>query len=105
MKIAINATDKGHFKLSDLAKEKIAERKGIKSDKLRSYRYENRADPDLIAVVGELGAAASGGKSDIHVIETPDSVEKYVIYEYDGLEIIIEAGHYWDYGNHYEASN
>ena len=102
MKIAINASD-GRFGLSPLAKEKIAERKGTRVRNLNSYRYFNRADPDLIAVVEELGAAASDSKADIHVIEIPDSVDKFSIFEYDGIEIVIEEGHFWDCGDHYEV--
>lgn len=58
-------------------------------------RPEDRADPDLVAVVEELGAqAASGSCGKLHVIEIPDGVE-YEIDDYDGLESAHEKHRSW----------
>ena len=102
MKVAISAGF-GGFWLSEFAKAKIADRKGVRVRGLKTFRRENRTAPDLIAVVEELGAAASDSKGDIRVIEIPDSVDEFSIFEYGGIEIVIEEGHFWDYGGHYEV--
>jgi hypothetical protein len=54
----------------------------------------DRDDPDLVAVVRNLGAAANGQHSDLRVVEVPDDVEWYVD-EYDGLEQIRENHRTW----------
>ena len=115
MKIAINKCY-GGFRLSPLAEKLILERKGQKalfkdsftgeevsfekaqkSGVLRIYsnlREINRNDPDLIAVIEEIGQKASTSVSDIQVIEIPDGVE-WVIEEYDGIEWISEKHRVW----------
>lgn len=53
-----------------------------------------RNDPDLVAVVEELGEAANGAHARLKVIEIPDDVE-WEIEEYDGMEWIAEAHRVW----------
>ena len=50
-----------------------------------SDRDIERHDPDLVAVVEELGAKADGSCASLRVVEIPDGVE-YAIDEYDGQE-------------------
>lgn len=57
-------------------------------------RPEDRADPDLVAVVEELGAAANGRHAELAVVEIPDDVE-YQIDEYDGIEWVAEKHRTW----------
>ncbi len=73
----------GGFGLSDLAKQKLAERKGVTVDELPYERRLERHDPDLVAVVEELGAAASDKFADLQVTQVEGS---YRIQEYDGFE-------------------
>lgn len=55
---------------------------------------EDRTDPDLIAVVEELGAKASGRFAQLVIIEIPDDVE-WEIEEYDGIEWVSEVHRTW----------
>ena len=51
-----------------------------------STRPEDRTDPDLIAVIEELGTkAASGANAELEIIEIPPGT-LYRITEYDGYE-------------------
>ena len=120
MKVAINRCF-GGFGISNEAFEKILDRKGIAFDKVESDEgrkfigatyydaghagdddhylsdydmTENRADPDLIAVIEELGDKANTQYSDIAIIEIPDDV-KWHIHEYDGLEHVAEDHRTW----------
>jgi hypothetical protein len=54
-------------------------------------RPENRTDPDLIAVIEELGKEASGILAHIEIVEIPEEVTDWYIDEYDGLETIREG--------------
>lgn len=122
MKVVINGCH-GGFSISDEAFELYLNRKGIEYDvvegKLFSYPYNNyytkghageepyymssysmissdkdRADPDLIAVVEELGELSWGFAAELKVVEIPDDVE-WCIMEYDGLEHIAEKHRTW----------
>jgi hypothetical protein len=53
-----------------------------------------RDDPDLIAVVTEMGEAANGECAKLAIVEIPDGVE-FQIEEYDGNEHIAEAHRTW----------
>jgi hypothetical protein len=55
--------------------------------------YE-RTDPDLVAVVQDLGVKANGQFAKLAIVEIPDSVE-YEIDEYDGQESIHEKHRTW----------
>jgi hypothetical protein len=118
MKVAINRCF-GGFGISDEAFEKLLNRKGIEFDKVEkessflgatyyqaghagnddyyisNYEHcENRADPDLIAVIEEMGEKANSWAADIAIIEIPDDV-KWHIHEYDGLEHVAEDHRTW----------
>jgi hypothetical protein len=118
MKVAINKCF-GGFSISDEAFEKLLERKGIAFDKvlneskfmgssyyaaghegddahyLSEYTFcENRADPDLIAVIEEMGEASNGMCAEITIIEIPDDV-KWHVSEYDGMEHVAEDHRTW----------
>lgn len=54
----------------------------------------DRSDPDLAAVVEELGDKASGPFAALHVVEIPDGVD-YEVDEYDGVESIHEKHRRW----------
>lgn len=53
-----------------------------------------RNDPDLVAVVEELGRAASGSLASLYVVEIPDDVD-WEIEEYDGVEHVAEKHRTW----------
>lgn len=53
-----------------------------------------RDDPDLVAVVRELGAKASGRFASLSIVEIPDHVQ-WEIEEYDGLEHVAENHRTW----------
>lgn len=118
MKIAINR-EFGGFSLSDKAFEKLLTLKNIEFEiektnsffvgnayymaghehtddtYLAKYKfYENRADADLIAVIEELGDAASDNFANVAIIEIPDDVEWH-ISEYEGLEHVAENHRTW----------
>lgn len=120
MKIAINRCF-GGFGLSLPAFEELLKRKGIAFDKtpskfkireddsnywnaghageeehfLSEYDfYSDRADPDLIAILEEMGDAANGWSSEIAIVEIPDDV-KWHIEEYDGREHVAEDHQTW----------
>ena len=119
-KIAINRCF-GGFGLSDEAFEKLLTRKGIAFEKvvnpekssllgtsyfnaghageddqyLAQYElFENRADPDLIAVIEEMGDAANGWAAEITIVEVPADAQWHVA-EYDGLEHVAENHRTW----------
>ena len=118
MKVVINRCF-GGFGLSELAFEKLLDRKNIKWERQESTSafldaayfkaghadddnyyladydfYEDRSDVDLVAVVEELGQKANGKYAELAVIEIPDDVEWYV-EEYDGREHIAERHRTW----------
>ena len=95
--------------MSNEAFERLLHRKGIDFeiviDKFGQERYvshclsqydfhEDRSDPDLVAVVEELGDRADGWASELVVVEVPDNV-KWHIEEYDGCEHIAEDHRTW----------
>jgi len=117
MKIVIN-TDFGGFSLSDQAFELLLTRKSIKFEVeetdsfignayylanrphtdatyISQYEfYEQRNDPDLIAVVEQLGEAACGRYANLKIVDVPDGVEWHIC-EYDGMEHIAEKHRTW----------
>jgi hypothetical protein len=59
-----------------------------------SNRPDNRADPNLVRMVEELGDAANGQHAQLSVVEIPDGVE-WEIDEYDGIESVHEVHRSW----------
>lgn len=55
---------------------------------------DDRTDPDLIAVVEELGPAASGSCAKLKIVEIPDGIN-WKIDEYDGYESVEEVHRSW----------
>ena len=122
MKVVIN-TCFGGFGLSDEAFEKFLERKGIAFEKVVSTERislfgttyfeaghagdndhslwqhqfcenQNRSDPDLIAVIEEMGEFANSWASELTIVEVPDDA-KWHIHEYDGMEHVAEDHRIW----------
>lgn len=118
MKVAINRCY-GGFGISDPAFEKLLERKGIEFDVVPSdssllgnsyYRkgysgdvehylseYDMasvRSDPDLIAVIEEMGKESWSWAAEIVIVEVPDDVAWH-IDEYDGIEHVAENHRTW----------
>ena len=54
----------------------------------------DRTDPDLVAVVQELGKKAQGRCAELKIVEIPDDVE-WQIEEYDGSEWVAEKHRTW----------
>jgi hypothetical protein len=123
MKVAINRCF-GGFGISNEAFEKLLERKGIefqkvpakfkfRDDEFDYYKagvepcddtyiseydlYEDRSDPDLIAVIEEMKDDANNWAAEIAIVEIPDGV-KWHIHEYDGMEHVAEDHRTW-YGD------
>jgi hypothetical protein len=120
MKVVINRCF-GGFGLSKYAFELLLQRKGVEYETrpakfaigdhdvdyyhkghlgedehfITGYEFfDNRSDPDLIAVVEEMGAAADGWAAELAVVEIPDDV-KWHIHEYDGMEHVAEDHRTW----------
>ena len=90
MKIVIN-TIHGGFSLSPKASQRYKERTG---KTIGAYPDIERNDPDLVAVVEELGDRACGSWSRLKVVDVPDDVDWY-IEEYDGKEHVAEQHRRW----------
>ena len=94
-KVVIN-TCFGGFGLSDKAWDLLIERTGKSLDELKDeYIYLGckkdgaRSCPHLIAVVEELGEAASAEDyAELEVVELEDKHGRYQIDEYDGRESV-----------------
>jgi hypothetical protein len=119
-RVAINRCF-GGFGISDEAFEKLLIRKGIAFDKVEPEHksllsgvtyyaaghsgdddhhlseydfFSDRSDPDLIAVIEELGKDSWGWASELAIVDIPDDVEWH-IDEYDGLEHVAENHRTW----------
>jgi hypothetical protein len=95
MKVVINHCY-GGFSVS----EKVMERLGVDSPYLSPWgtREEvTRINPELIAIIEELGSEESSGKcANLVIVEIPfDSAEGWHIEEYDGFEWISENHRTW----------
>lgn len=86
-----NPNDADYFVTKDFGREVSAEEDAFYDAILPSF---TRTDPDLIAVIEEMGEAANGDHSILKVIEIPDDVE-WQIGEYDGVEWIEEKHRRW----------
>jgi len=114
IKVVINS-DYGGFGLSDAAIREVARRKGLEltgydksfalgvciyTDQFGDEFYDrnlDRDDPDLIAVVEEMGASANGLCAELVVVEVPDDVSWH-IEEYAGMEWVAETHRTWGAG-------
>lgn len=85
MKIVINACF-GGFSVS----KEVYERLGKEWDGY-GYAFDNdRTNPDLIAVIKEIGSKrASGHCAELKVINIPEDATDWEINEYDGSEDIV----------------
>lgn len=115
MKIVINRCY-GGFGLSDMAFEKLLNRKGILfeiEDRNGSNHYydaghlgdgkhflydrefvSDRSDADLVAVVEELGKESNAYCALLAIANVPDDVDWY-IEEHDGMEWVAETHRTW----------
>ena len=109
-KIVINKKH-GGFGLSYEALELLAKKKGVElaarkygyvivkdGKETGDFFYESnfsRDDPDLVAVVEELGDKANDMFSKLKIVEIPDGVN-WIIDEYNGWESIHETHRIWD---------
>ena len=59
-----------------------------------NHDEEFRSDPQLVAVVEELGEKANGECAELKIVEIPDDVE-WTIEEYDGNEWVAEKHRTW----------
>lgn len=120
MKVVINRCF-GGFGLSEKAFEMLLDRKGIRFEKQEGeysslvgndyYHFghlgddehyishydacRDRSDPDLVAVVEELGEEANSRYAELKVVEIPDSVAWHIC-EYDGMEHVAEDHRTWE---------
>jgi hypothetical protein len=112
-KVAINRCW-GGFGLSEAAVFALAARKNVKLyvkdpdsyfptyftsedfnyDNYFDTRPEKRDDPDLVAVVENLGEKANGRHASLKVVDVPDDVDWY-IHDYDGMESVHENHRSW----------
>ena len=122
MKVVINRCY-GGFGLSNEAFEKLLERKGIAYEKTKAkhafrtddFDYwktgqvgeddaylsyydlcDDRSDPDLVAVVEEMGQSSWGWAAELAIVNVDDDVNgNWYIEEYDGLEHVAERHRTW----------
>ena len=79
----------GGFGVSDEAAARL------RAKGMSGHEHEwSRDDPRLVAVVKEMGEAASNRYSNLRVVEVPDGVE-WEISEYDGFEHVAEKHRTW----------
>jgi len=94
MEIVVNRCA-GGFSLSKKAIVAYANRKGLDLAALRiDDRDIDRDDPDLVAVVRELGDEANCRWSKLEIVSVPDGIS-WEIEEYDGREWISERHRRW----------
>lgn len=62
---------------------------------LNAGREINRAHPELLRVIEEMGDAANGPCAELAIVEIPDGTE-WQIEEYDGREWIAETHRTWN---------
>jgi hypothetical protein len=65
------------------------------SDTVFHDRELARDDPDLVAVVEELGNRADGRHAELKIVDIPNNVNWY-IEEYDGREWVAERHQTWE---------
>lgn len=82
----------GLFWVASISKELTEENY---SDTVLEQRPDNRSDPDLIAVIKELGEEADGACAEIKIVKVPSDV-KWEIEEYDGIENVREVSRSWN---------
>ena len=92
MKVVINRRH-GGFGLSSRASREYCRLAAISENDFDDYRVA-RDDPNLVAVVEQLGQAADGDCAQLKIVEVPDDVE-WSIQEYDGLEWVAEQHRTW----------
>lgn len=87
-KIVINRCF-GSFGLSEKVMDRLVEMLGYDEDGyIRDFDGE-RDNPNLVAVVEELGDEANAMCAKLEIVEIPDEATDYYIDEYDGLESVI----------------
>lgn len=84
----------GGFSLSEAAITAYRERAGMPPDQDLTDDAIDRNDPDLIAVVKELGEKANGPCASLEIIKIPRGIDWYVD-EHDGREWIAEVHRTW----------
>lgn len=89
MKVVINTCFGGY----GLSKKAYAEL-GLRWDNHGSAFNEDRANPNLVAVIEKLGKKANGLSAELKVIEIPDDIE-WKITDYDGVEQVEENHRIW----------
>lgn len=68
--------------------------KAYEDETIVESRPDNRNDPDLVAVVKELGEKANGAHANLKIVSVPDDVAWH-IEEYDGAEHVAENHRKW----------
>ena len=81
-----------HVLLKDIGK--TVNKLTYEDDEYFSSRDIKRNDLDLVKVIEELRAEASGSHAELAIVEIPDGVE-YEIDEYDGIEHVAEKHRTW----------
>ena len=83
MKIVLNKCY-GGFGLSPAARRMYEKTEHRKSHNMEEYR----TDPALVEIVETLGSMANDDFSKLKIFDMPESTTDYMIYDYDGLEIL-----------------
>jgi hypothetical protein len=88
-------TEVNEFGWVDFYKNSISDENYISHyDYVSPSNLSTREDPDLIAIIEEIGEESFGMFASLKIVEIPDDVE-YEITEFDGLETIREKCRTW----------
>ena len=88
-------TEVNEFGWVDFYKNSISDENYISHyDYVSPRNLNTREDPDLIAIIEEMGEESFGLVASLKIVEIPDDVE-YEITEFDGLETIREKCRTW----------
>jgi len=91
--VAFSVPNPGDYNLNVRDEDGLYRGANMRAAKI-SLDFENRDDPDLVAVVEELGELANTRFSQLKVVEIPDGTE-WEIDEYDGMETVHEKHRSW----------
>jgi hypothetical protein len=92
--VRIDDVDRKPWLFCTVTEDMGKEASDLPDDAYFSHYNVERTDPDLIAVVEELGDEANGEHARLEVVEVPDGIA-WELEDYDGNETIEEVHRSW----------